>query len=398
MSANRITLAAFTVMALRGPFAMAQVTSAPLAPRAAESFESVNSEWKDVLKVYRDEYKAAYDAAKKKGDAAAKAFRFDKPLPLATFSHRFLAVAERDPEGPDAVEALMMTLRTSHGPKEGGVLETRGKAFKILHDYYATKPSIKKFLPTLFSIDQEDSKALVADVIARNPDRTVQAAAYKELIANAEGLAGRAETLKKDPKVRATVERQSGKAYVAEMIATGEKAKLELNGLRKTLREKFSDVVSDLSIGNAAPEVSIQTVDGKELRLSALRGKVVVLDVWTTWCGPCKAMIPHSRTLVERLKGKPFTLVSISADEKKETLTDFLAKNNMPWTQCWVGVESKFAEDWDIRHYPTIYVIDANGVIRDKGVEERGDDANTDAELDKAVNALLGEAKAKPGA
>ena len=356
--------------------------------RTAESFQTVNSEWKEVLKVYREEYMAAREAAKKKGDAAVKAFRFEKRPPVAEFSTRFLAVAERAPEGPDAVEALMMTLRTSHSPKEGGVLETRGKAFKILHDYYATKPSIKKFLPTLVSIDQDDARALVADVIARNPDRTVQAAAFKELIANAEGLAGHAETLKKDPKVRAAVERQSGKAYVAEMIATGEKAKVELERLRITLREKFSDVVSDLSIGNAAPEVTIQTVDGKELRLSALRGKVVVLDVWTTWCGPCKAMIPHSRTLVERLKDKPFALASISADEKKVTLTDFLAKNNMPWTQCWVGIESKFAEDWDIRHYPTIYVIDADGVIRDKGLEDR---ENTDAELDKAVDALLKE-------
>ena len=113
-----------------------------------------------------------------------------------------------------------------------------------------------------------------------------------------------------------------------------------------------------------------------------------MLDVWATWCGPCKEMIPHSRELVERLKDKPFALVSISADASKETLTNFLAKNPMPWTQCWVGVESKFAEDWDIRHYPTIYVIDADGVIRDKDLEQR---ENTDAELDKAVNALLKE-------
>ena len=62
-----------------------------------------------------------------------------------------------------------------------------------------------------------------------------------------------------------------------------------------------------------------------------------MLDIWATWCGPCKAMIPHEREMVERLKDKPFALVSISADEKKKTLTDFLAKDTMPWTHWWNG-------------------------------------------------------------
>ena len=98
--------------------------------------------------------------------------------------------------------------------------------------------------------------------------------------------------------------------------------------------------------------------------------------------------------MVERFKDKPFALVSISVDEKRETLNEFLAKEPMPWTHWWIGVESKFAEDWDIRHYPTIYVIDTDGVIRDKGLEQR---EKTDAELDKAVNALLKEMEQKAG-
>jgi len=72
-------------------------------------------------------------------------------------------------------------------------------------------------------------------------------------------------------------------------------------------------------------------------------------------------MIPHEREMVERLKDKPFTLVGISLDAKKETLTDFLAKEKMPWTHWWVGATSDLAEDWEVHSIPTIYVVDAKG-------------------------------------
>ena len=80
--------------------------------------------------------------------------------------------------------------------------------------------------------------------------------------------------------------------------------------------------------------------------------------------------------------------MSISADEKKETLTDFLAKEKMPWTHWWNGSEGGVIEDWDVRSFPAIYVLDAQGVIRHKDI--RGE------ALEKAVNALLEEARTKP--
>ena len=55
--------------------------------------------------------------------------------------------------------------------------------------------------------------------------------------------------------------------------------------------------------------------------------------------------------MVERLKEQPFALVSISGDEKKETLTDFLAKEKMPWTHWWNGSQGGVLEEWDVRHY-----------------------------------------------
>ena len=69
--------------------------------------------------------------------------------------------------------------------------------------------------------------------------------------------------------------------------------------------------------------------------------------------------------MVEKLKDKPFVLISVSADDKKETLKEFLQTEKMPWTHWWEGQrESGILKDWNVRFFPTIYVIDAKGVLR----------------------------------
>lgn len=145
-------------------------------------------------------------------------------------------------------------------------------------------------------------------------------------------------------------------------------------------------VLEKLSIGSPAPEVKAVELSGKPVKLSSYLGKVVVLDLWATWCGPCKAMIPHERELVKRLEGKPFALISVSADDDRQAVTDFIADEPMPWTHWWTGPEGEALQSLRVQFFPTIYVLDAKGVIRFKNVR--------DEELDKAVDALLKEAEA----
>ena len=90
-----------------------------------------------------------------------------------------------------------------------------------------------------------------------------------------------------------------------------------------------------LAIGMKAPAAESKTLDGKKTSLVDHAGKVVVLDIWATWCGPCRAMIPHEREMVEKFKDKPFALICVSADDEKKELEDFLAKEKMPWTHWW---------------------------------------------------------------
>ena len=91
--------------------------------------------------------------------------------------------------------------------------------------------------------------------------------------------------------------------------------------------------------------------------------------------------------MVGKLKDKPFTLVSVSADEELGTIKDFLTTTEMPWSHWWNGKEGGILEDWDVRYFPTIYVLDAKGVIRHKDLREK--------KLEEAVEELLKEAESK---
>lgn len=136
-----------------------------------------------------------------------------------------------------------------------------------------------------------------------------------------------------------------------------------------------------LAIGKTLPDVSAETLEGSMESISDYRGKVVILDVWATWCGPCVAMIPHEREMIERLKGEPFAILSVSCDEDKETLASFLEETSMPWDHWWSGRDSDFTESLAIGKYPSIFVLDKEGVIRFKDIKGE--------ELDAAVDSLL---------
>ncbi len=89
--------------------------------------------------------------------------------------------------------------------------------------------------------------------------------------------------------------------------------------------------IRHLTIGKPAPNIVGEDTHGEKLRLSDFRGRIVVLTFWATWCGPCMAMVPHERTLVERMKGKPFTLLGVNGDDDRNALKKSLDTHNITW-------------------------------------------------------------------
>jgi hypothetical protein len=94
-------------------------------------------------------------------------------------------------------------------------------------------------------------------------------------------------------------------------------------------------------------------------------------------------MVPHERSLVERYQGKPVVLVGVNSDAERETAQEAQVKRGMTWRSWWDGADGPIAAQWKIKFFPSIYVIDAQGVIRYANV--RG------AELEQAIESLLAE-------
>jgi thiol-disulfide isomerase/thioredoxin len=146
------------------------------------------------------------------------------------------------------------------------------------------------------------------------------------------------------------------------------------------------DNLPNLKIGGMAPEIDANDLEGKRLKLSDYRGKVVMVVFWGSWCGPCMAMVPQEKALFEKYKGKPFVLLGINCGDKLDMAKKTVADKKMGWPSWYDGedIRGPIETDYDVPHWPRIFLIDAKGVIRHIDLEGK--------ELDEAVDKLLAEA------
>jgi peroxiredoxin/Tfp pilus assembly protein PilF len=144
-----------------------------------------------------------------------------------------------------------------------------------------------------------------------------------------------------------------------------------------------------------APDFSFTTSDGEYVTLEDLRGKVVVLDFWGTWCPPCVASLPAMRELNKRYSKDPaFVLIGIDTRDDVETLRAFAAENKMVWRQ-YRDADNQVSRSFGIRAFPTYVVIDPEGILRYRGI---GASPRQEAALDDAIKKQMKLlARAAPG-
>jgi thiol-disulfide isomerase/thioredoxin len=125
-------------------------------------------------------------------------------------------------------------------------------------------------------------------------------------------------------------------------------------------------------------------VDGREVDLEKMRGKVVLVDFWATWCEPCVDMLPTVKGAYDKFHAKGLEIAGIDLDEEKDSLTNFVAEQKVEWPEYFDGKkwDSKYAVEFGVKDLPALWLVDKKGVLRY---------INADFDFDKKIERLLGE-------
>jgi peroxiredoxin len=133
-----------------------------------------------------------------------------------------------------------------------------------------------------------------------------------------------------------------------------------------------------------APAFALVDLAGKPVRLVDYRGKVVLVDFWATWCGPCRKSVPHLKNLHARYAKQGFVILGLSVDhEGPQVVRDFVKKNAIPWTTA-LADEKTMEAFGGIRSVPTGFLVDRQGRIA-----ERFQGNVPEATLETAIKPLL---------
>ena len=136
---------------------------------------------------------------------------------------------------------------------------------------------------------------------------------------------------------------------------------------------------------NGGEEFVFTALDGSQIHLSDYRGKVVILDLWATWCNPCRVEMPYIQEVFEDGKGVGLVLLAINVGETSSKVKEFMEKNGLSFPVL-LDTDTSVAQDYNVRGIPSTFFIDKDGIIKDRKIGAFSSKADLDWRL---INSIL---------
>ncbi len=360
---------------------------------ARQQLSALRSQLDDSLDELRVQVAAAEDDEQKQ-----QIFRENNPVPGFVEQSMNLARAAVDTE--IGVEAALAALAYAEGSQ-------KIDAMNFLVDECCERLDHARIVQSLLTeIPGPHVESWLAKLVQAAPPGIAQAKSIMGMKTYYDQIPEFRATLQANPQVAGRLP-ESQLAYInAELSATqiatieghlqtviDQYADLTFDGQRLGSAGTFGEVAEQelyellhLGVGKTAPDIVGKDLDGAPFKLSDYRGKIVMLDFWGHWCPPCRRMYPHERHIVRELSGLPFALIGVNSDRKLETAQDSVRDDKLPWRNFWNGPEGTagpISKQWSVSQWPTVYLIDGQGVIRYKGVQGEN--------LNRGIEELMGE-------
>jgi len=125
----------------------------------------------------------------------------------------------------------------------------------------------------------------------------------------------------------------------------------------------FSSTASAIKVKQTAPDFTLASNKGKNIRLKDLRGKVIMINFWATWCAPCRKELPLLNNLYNKYKNKGFVLLGVNIDEKSTLANKMIKELKINFPVLFDKTQTT-SEAYDLKAMPSTFIIDKNGIVR----------------------------------